>query len=70
MDCLKAEITLSRPAIIRDKLNQSHNIYPGFHSTAALRWHIPIFFTNNIAETEHYLITLNKEIGLQIEKKK
>lgn len=70
MDCLKAEITLSSPGIIRDILNQSHISYPGFHSTAALRWHIPIFFTNNIAETEHYLLTLNKEIGLQIEKKK
>jgi CRISPR-associated endonuclease/helicase Cas3 len=70
MDCLKAEITLSSPGIIRDILNQPHNSSPGFHSTAALRWHIPIFFTYNIDETEHYLLTLNKDIGLKIEKKK
>jgi len=68
-DCLSMEVTISTPGLIEDLLKQSDLNFPAFQSTAALRWHVPVFFRDNACETEHYCLTLNKEIGLQIRRK-
>jgi CRISPR-associated endonuclease/helicase Cas3 len=70
LDCLSMEVALSTPGLIGDILKQAKQNYPAFRTAAALRWHVPVFFRDNAYETEHYCLTLDKEIGLQIRRKK
>jgi len=68
-DCLSMEVAISTPGLIEDILKQYNLNYPAFKSTAALRWHVPVIFRENACETEHYSLTLDKEIGLQVRRK-
>lgn len=66
--CLELEVTISNKYFLIELLKNEPTIPEGFRQSAALRWHFPMVFQEGQCLVGTFRLTLDKEVGLSIEK--